>query len=315
MDYFWKAASGGCSSTGWNCIEDIITPTTYNAVTPMAFTAGTTYYILLDPESTGSITQTFNLVCPPCISTTPFGSATAVCSGTPTTITTCNYAYEYATVTLPTGGINYTFASSVGSDWLVLTDVSNNVITTGTGSVNYTPGVATTVRLHVWLNSSCGTASICRTTTVNCCQDLGRSIFCIGFTRCHLPRLQHHPKCWWRLFSPGANWYWYANGCASTFIGTGSSISVAPTSTTTYYVRAEGGCSTTGCAGTTVTVNTPSVGGTVSPATQTICASEGYTNGFIYHTLSGHTGSVVQWEYATPGGGFVGWARRQHNST
>jgi hypothetical protein len=71
VDYFWKAASGGCNNSGWNCIEDIISAATYNAVTPMNFTAGTTYYILLDPEGTGSYSHTFSLVCPiydPCAS-------------------------------------------------------------------------------------------------------------------------------------------------------------------------------------------------------------------------------------------------------
>ncbi|HRK27875.1 MAG TPA: HYR domain-containing protein [Chitinophagales bacterium] len=64
VDYFWKAASGGCNSSGWNCIDDIFSAGTYNAVTPMSFTAGTTYYILLDPEGTGSYSHTFSLVCP-----------------------------------------------------------------------------------------------------------------------------------------------------------------------------------------------------------------------------------------------------------
>ncbi len=37
-------------------------------------------------------------------------------------------------------------------------------------------------------------------------------------------------------------WAWYKDGCASTSVGTGWSINVAPTTTTTYYVRGEGGC-------------------------------------------------------------------------
>jgi len=76
VDFFWKTAiTGGCNATGWNCIDDISTSGTYSAVTPMNFTAGTTYYILLDPEGTGSYTATFNLGCPappynPCSSIT-----------------------------------------------------------------------------------------------------------------------------------------------------------------------------------------------------------------------------------------------------
>jgi len=64
VDFFWKPASSGCNVTGWNCIDDIAITGTYAAVAPMTFTAGTTYYILLDPEGTGTFNTTFNLVCP-----------------------------------------------------------------------------------------------------------------------------------------------------------------------------------------------------------------------------------------------------------
>src|SRR5699024_6895737 len=54
----------------------------------------------------------------------------------------------------------------------------------------------------------------------------------------------------------GASWHWYTGSCGGTSAGTGNSITVSPTSSTTYYVRAEGGCNTTACVSTTVTVNT-----------------------------------------------------------
>ncbi|MEN9302398.1 MAG: hypothetical protein RL264_827 [Bacteroidota bacterium] len=86
IDFFWKPASGGCNSSGWNCIDDIAFTGTYNAITPMTFTAGITYYILLDPEWTGTYSATFNLVCP-CNPTTPTGSATQTfCSSSTPTI-------------------------------------------------------------------------------------------------------------------------------------------------------------------------------------------------------------------------------------
>lgn len=59
VDYFWRAAS--CSSTGWNCIQDIYSPGTYGA---MSWTVGTTYYILLDAEGTSSCTHQFYINCP-----------------------------------------------------------------------------------------------------------------------------------------------------------------------------------------------------------------------------------------------------------
>ena len=64
-------------------------------------------------------------------------------------------------------------------------------------------------------------------------------------------------------------WKWYSGSCGGTLVGTGTSIVVNPTVTTTYYVRGEGGCVTPGAC-TAITVN---VGGScISPATATICA-------------------------------------------
>ncbi len=55
----------------------------------------------------------------------------------------------------------------------------------------------------------------------------------------------------------GAVWKWYSGSCGGTLVNTGSSsITVAPASTTTYYVRAEGTCNVTACASITVIVST-----------------------------------------------------------
>jgi hypothetical protein len=61
VDYLWKTSS--CSSTGWTCIDDINTTGQYGA---MAWTAGTTYYILLDDEDNTAGTHTFYINCPIC---------------------------------------------------------------------------------------------------------------------------------------------------------------------------------------------------------------------------------------------------------
>ncbi len=54
VDYMWKA--GICNSTGWECIDDISVPGKYGS---MSWTAGTTYYILLDDENTTAGSHTF----------------------------------------------------------------------------------------------------------------------------------------------------------------------------------------------------------------------------------------------------------------
>lgn len=68
IDYFYKAASGGCNATGWTCIDDINFTGTFPIGT---LTAGTTYYILLDPEGTGSYNHNFQINCPPSGSAPP----------------------------------------------------------------------------------------------------------------------------------------------------------------------------------------------------------------------------------------------------
>ena len=55
---------------------------------------------------------------------------------------------------------------------------------------------------------------------------------------------------------PGAIWRWRRNSCTGTIVGTGATLSVAPTTNTTYYVRAEGGtCGITVCMQITITVD------------------------------------------------------------
>ena len=66
-------------------------------------------------------------------------------------------------------------------------------------------------------------------------------------------------------------WKWYTGSCGGTLIGTGSSITVSPTQSTTYYVRSEGGCGGPGnCSSVSVAVNNTlpvinSVTGPVAP--------------------------------------------------
>lgn len=62
---------------------------------------------------------------------------------------------------------------------------------------------------------------------------------------------------------------WYTGSCGGTLVGSGTSITVNPTVTTTYFVRGEGGCTTPGlCGQVTVTV-TPCT--CLTPDVATIC--------------------------------------------
>ena len=95
-------------------------------------------------------------------------------------------------------------------------------------------------------------------------------------------------------------WHVYTGSCGGTPITTTTSatFSVSPTTTTTYYVRGEGGCVTPGTCGTvTVTVNPQIV---ITPG-QTNVSCNGGSNGTATATVTGGTGDYTySW---SPSGG------------
>jgi hypothetical protein len=104
----------------------------------------------------------------PCIQPTPYLTVNAPTTTTPLTISTCTLAGEYNTINNVVSGQTYEFSSSVGSDWLTLTDGSNNPLEFGTSPITWTATFSGTVRLHVSSGSNCATQNACRSTTVTC---------------------------------------------------------------------------------------------------------------------------------------------------
>jgi hypothetical protein len=104
----------------------------------------------------------------------------------------------------------------------------------------------------------------------------------------------------------GSAWTWYAGGCGSgTAIGTGSSISVSPASTTTYFVRGEGGCANTTCVSVQVVVNGPSTAPTAIIASNSnVCAGANTTLTVSGGALGG--GAQWFWYVGSCGGQLVG---------
>ncbi|MBL0359341.1 MAG: hypothetical protein IPP72_21870 [Chitinophagaceae bacterium] len=68
-------------------------------------------------------------------------------------------------------------------------------------------------------------------------------------------------------------WKWYTGSCGGTLVGTGASLTVTPTATSTYYVRGEGGCASApgACSQVLVTVR-PTPGAPVINTVAPICA-------------------------------------------
>ncbi len=82
-----------------------------------------------------------------------------------------------------------------------------------------------------------------------------------------------------------AYWQWFSGSCGSNPIGSGTTINVLPSVTTTYYARAEGGCISSGnCASITIKVFKP----TTSNKSITRCNSYLW-NGITYTTSGNYT--------------------------
>lgn len=90
----------------------------------------------------------------------------------------------------------------------------------------------------------------------------------------------------------GGAYQWYAGGCGSGgVLGTNASLTVSPTTTTTYFVRRTANCgSATTCYSVTVTVNAVATAPTSITGNNTICSGSSVTL-----TANGGTGSVYEW--------------------
>jgi len=122
VDYFWQASS--CGPSGWNCIDDIYSPGTYGA---MSWTAGTTYYILLDAEGTSSCSHQFYLNCPtppPAITGVspnhaPAGVGSAGPAGSLVTVTGTNFGATQGSSVIAfwASGSSYNYNNSYVVSW------------------------------------------------------------------------------------------------------------------------------------------------------------------------------------------------------
>lgn len=102
-----------------------------------------------------------------------------------------------------------------------------------------------------------------------------------------------------------ANWFWYSGSCGGIPIGTGTSIVVSPTTTTTYYARGEGGCVTPGnCSSITITVLTPPTEPTLSSSSYLNCGTQSTT----ISISSGSLNDANEWKWysSSCGGTLVG---------
>jgi hypothetical protein len=99
----------------------------------------------------------------------------------------------------------------------------------------------------------------------------------------------------------GASYQWFSTSCGGTSAGTGSSISVTPAFTTTYFVRRTGTCNTTSCASAVVSVNSLSYTPTGATATPTSLCTGGTStlNVGLPSTLNGGLLNYNTWTIGT----------------
>ena len=196
-------------------------------------------------------------VAPGCSNVTAYGSATAPTTPAPVTISTCNFAGEYATVTGCVSGTQYTFASTGGiGNYLTIRQGTPGgaILGQGTSPVTVTCTASGPIYMHINTNAACGTESACRTTTVACA-----SCFIVGDPCGSITTLTCGTSNTANLTGTGV---WSPGSCGFSTPGqekvysftpavTGVySLQVTSTSSTGYvdymYKAASGGCSATG---------------------------------------------------------------------
>ncbi len=242
IDYFYKAASGGCNATGWTCIDDIFSP---GSVSFGPLTAGTTYYILLDAETTSSVTQTFQINCP--ITFDPCAIIPSVVCSTPITASStgtglwspgsCGFStpgqekvYTFTpaasgihtlqvTSTSATGYIDYFYKAASGgcgaTGWTCIDDISSP------GSAAFGPLTAGTT-YYILLDPET-TASVTQTFQINC-----------PFNPCaSVPSLQCSTPV---IATTSGAGVWDIDSCGFTTPGRELVYSFTPADTGTYYL-------------------------------------------------------------------------------
>ena len=290
---FTSTTTGGITpyTYTWNFGDGSSLTTTQNPVThDYAYGVSGNVNVTLSVEDASSPTHQVSATQPQTISVTSCCIAsTAPTGATAVTPAICSGGSTNISVTGGSLGTGATWKWYVGG-------CGNGVSIGNTATINVNP--TTTTTYYVRAEGDCGT-TLCASVTVTVknpsVAPTGASAvsptICVGQST--------DISVTGGSLGTGASWKWYAGGCASgASIGTGATINVNPTSTTTYYVRAEGDCNNTTCAQVTVTVKTLSTAPTgASAVTSPICIG-GSTN---ISVVGGSLGTGALWKWYAGG--------------
>lgn len=204
IDYMFKPVSSGCNGTGWTCISDISGAGSSGLFT---LTAGTAYYILLDPESTLGGNVTFSINCPAapmtndnCANAIPL-TVNSICSYSTFTNAgataspgipapgCANYSggdVWFSVVVPSTGNITITsqtgtmsdggmavYSGTCGALTLIQCNDDNVGLMPGINLTGQTAGATLWVRFWEYGNDNNGTFGLCVTTTIPCTAGTG----------------------------------------------------------------------------------------------------------------------------------------------
>ncbi|HXC05331.1 MAG TPA: gliding motility-associated C-terminal domain-containing protein, partial [Bacteroidia bacterium] len=92
---------------------------------------------------------------------------------------------------------------------------------------------------------------------------------------------------------------WYSGSCGGTLVGTGTSVTVSPAVTTTYYVRASGTCNTTTCVPVTVNIGGAPPSPAVPTGTTSVCSGSSQ----VYNTTG--SAGATSYNWTVPAGAVI----------
>ena len=152
--------------------------------------------------------------------------------------------------------IYYTYQPTLTYSWSPATGLSasniSNPVANPTSTTNYTMTVS---------NMGCSVSDNV-TVSVGAASVSPTGVDVVGLPVCHNGTITLSPIG--GSLASGANWEYFSGSCATTVLGTGSTLGVTPLGTTDYFIRASAGtgCPPSSCATTIVTL--PSQGTTLS---------------------------------------------------
>ena len=235
-----------------------------------------------------------------CISTSAYGSAT-ITACAPGTITTCNWGGEYSELNIGITG-SFTFYSSTTTDYLTLTDASNNVLYFGTTPLAANITTPGNYRLHVSANSSCATDNNCRTTSYSCL-----NVPCSGTPNAGTTSVSSSTICGSQnvnfslvgsTVALGLTYQWQSspNNSTWTSLATYTNSTMTQVVTSTAYYRCIVSCGTFSASSVSslVTVGGSPTGGNAVASSTTSCAGNSITFSLVGN--SAWAGIAYQWQ-------------------